>query len=79
MSDAELIVVGTFWNQIDAELAQGALEAGGIESMISADDAGGLRPHLSLTRGVRLLVRAEDAANAGKILAESREPLSPRD
>jgi len=77
MSDAELVVVRTFLNQIDAELAQGALEAGGVESMISADDAGGLRPHLSVLSGVRLLVRAEDAEEAGKILGESSEsPLT---
>jgi len=71
MSDAELVVVGTFLNQIEAELAHGALEAGGIESVISADDAGGLRPHLTMS-GVRLLVRAEDAEHAGKILGESQ-------
>jgi hypothetical protein len=71
MSDAELVVVSTFSNHIDAELAQGALEAAGIESVISADDAGGLRPHLSLV-GVRVLVRAEDAERAGKILEQSQ-------
>jgi hypothetical protein len=48
-------------------MAQGALEAADIESMISADDAGGLRPHLWMG-GVRLLVRAEDAEQAVKIL-----------
>jgi hypothetical protein len=69
MSDAELVVVGTFLNHIEAELAQGTLAAGGLESMISADDAGGLRPHLSMMSGVRLLVRAEDAEEAGKILS----------
>jgi hypothetical protein len=74
MSDAELVVVGTFLNHIEADLAQGALEAGGIESMISADDAGGLRPHLSMMRGVRLLVRAEDAERAGKILESPSSP-----
>jgi hypothetical protein len=74
MSDAELVVVSTFLNHIEAELAQGALEAGGIESRISADDAGGLRPHLSML-GVRLLVRAEDAEQAGKILGESQIAL----
>jgi hypothetical protein len=73
MSDAELVVVGTFLNHIEAELAQGALEAGGIESMISADDAGGLRPHLSVMSGVRLLVRAQDGEEAGKILGESQQ------
>jgi hypothetical protein len=67
MSDTELVVVGTFLNQIEAHMAQGALEAADIESMISADDAGGLRPHLWMG-GVRLLVRAEDAEQAVKIL-----------
>jgi hypothetical protein len=71
MSDAELVVVSTFLNHIEAELAQGALEAAGIESLISADDAGGLRPHLPLS-GVRVLVRAEDAERAGRVLEESR-------
>jgi Putative prokaryotic signal transducing protein len=67
----ELVVVGTFLNQIEADMAQGALEAGDIESMISADDTGGLRPHLWMG-GVRLLVRAEDAEQASKILNLSK-------
>jgi len=71
MKDAELVVVGTFLNQIEAEIAQGALEAADIDSMISADDAGGLRPHLSMG-GVRVLVRAEDAERAGKVLGKSK-------
>jgi len=69
MSDTQLVVVSTFLNQIDAEMAQGALEAAQIESMVSADDAGGLRPHLWMG-GVRLLVRAEDAEQASEILAQ---------
>ena len=72
---AELIVVGTFLNHIDAEIAQGALAAADIESMVSADDAGGLRPHLWMG-GVRLLVRAEDADQAIKVLATPEEPFS---
>ena len=40
MTDAELMVVGTFLNRIEAEIAQGALEAADIESIVSADDAG---------------------------------------
>jgi len=70
MSDTELVVIGTFLNQIDADMAQGALEAAHIKSMISADDAGGLRPHLWMG-GIRLLVRAEDAKQASEILARS--------
>jgi hypothetical protein len=64
---AELVVVATFLNQIEADMAKGILETADIESMISADDAGGLRPHLWMG-GVRLLVRAEDAEQAIKIL-----------
>jgi hypothetical protein len=63
MSNTDLVVVGTFLNQIEADMAQGALEAAEIKSMISADDAGGLRPHLWMG-GVRLLVRAEDVEQA---------------
>jgi hypothetical protein len=62
-----LVVVRTFLNRIDADLAQGALEAAGIDAMVSADDAGGNRPGLWLG-GVRLLVREEDAQEAGKVL-----------
>jgi hypothetical protein len=64
---AELVVVATFLNQIEADMAKGILETADIESMISADDAGGLRPHLWMG-GVRLLVRVEDAEQAAKIL-----------
>jgi len=70
MSDAELVVVGTFLNKIDAEIAQGALQAADIESLVSADDAGGLRPTLWMS-GVRLLVRSEDAERAQEILDSS--------
>ncbi|HMD17493.1 MAG TPA: DUF2007 domain-containing protein [Terriglobales bacterium] len=67
MSNAELVVVGTFLNKVEAEIAQGALEAAEIESIVSADDAGGLRPSLWMG-GVRLLVRAEDAERAGRLV-----------
>jgi hypothetical protein len=70
VSDSELVVVGTFLNKVDAELAHGALGVAGIESMVSADDAGGLRPGLWMG-GVRLLVRAEDARRAAEILNRS--------
>jgi hypothetical protein len=67
MDNAELVVVGTFLNRIEAELAQGALEAADIKAIVSADDAGDLQPGLWMG-GVRLLVRAEDAEQAGAIL-----------
>ena len=63
----ELVAVGEFPNRIDAEVAQSALEADGIESMVSADDAGGVQPGLWLS-GVRLFVREADAVRALAIL-----------
>ena len=67
MPDVRLTTVGEFNNKIEAEIAQSVLESAGIESMVSADDAGGLRPSLWLS-GVRLLVREPDAARALEIL-----------
>ena len=71
MNDAELVVVATFLNKIDAETARSALQAADIESLVSADDAGGLRPTLWMS-GVRLLVRSEDAERAREILDPSK-------
>jgi hypothetical protein len=67
MDEPELVVVRTFGNRIDAELAHSALEAADIESTIMDDDGGGTQPELWL-RGVTLMVRAEDAARAAEIL-----------
>jgi len=68
MHDSELVVVGTFLNKIEADMAHNALEAADIESIVLADDAGGMRPHLWMS-GVRLLVRAEDAEQARVVLS----------
>ena len=68
MTDIELVAVRTFPTRIDAELARSALEAAEIEAMVSADDAGGIQIGLWLSRGVRLLVRAEDVNRAEAIL-----------
>jgi hypothetical protein len=65
----ELVVVQTYLNRIDAEVAHSALEAVNIDSMVQADDAGGTRPTLWMS-GVKLLVRAEDAERAIEILAK---------
>ena len=68
MDDEKLVAVGTYPNKIDAEIAQGALEAADIDAMVAADDAGGLQPGLWVGEGVRLLVRTEDAERAKEIL-----------
>ena len=68
MSDTELVVIRTFSNKFDADVAKSALDAAEIESMIRADDAGGMRPHLWFGQGVELLVRREDAERAAELL-----------
>ena len=67
MMNPELVLIRTYLNHFDAELARTALEAGGIDSMIRSDDCGGMRPHLWMG-GVELIVRSEDAAAADEIL-----------
>jgi hypothetical protein len=71
--DDTLVVIRTFLNHIDADIAHGALEAAGIDSLIRSDDCGGVRPHLWMG-GVALLVRDEDAERANEVL--STEPVS---
>ena len=75
MDDSELVVVQIFPDRIEAELAHSALEAAGIASMLRTDDVGGLRPHMALTNGVALIVRAEEAQAAAEVLAgDQRRP-----
>lgn len=62
-----LVVVGTYLNHFEADVARSALEAAEIDSIIRSDDCGGLRPHLWMG-GLALLVRAEDAEDAKAIL-----------
>lgn len=70
--DDELLVIRTFINNFEAQLAHSALEAAGIESLIRADDCGGSRP-----LDVELLVRAEDAARAEEVLTTEPAALEP--
>jgi hypothetical protein len=65
----DAIVLETFPNRIEAEMAAGLLEAEDIEVMIMADDAGGAYPMLQFIRGVKLMVAPEDEARAREILA----------
>jgi len=70
----DLVSVRTFLNHIDADLARTALEAAGIESVISADDAGGMETGLWVGPGVRLLVNRNDLQEADAVLSESIDP-----
>ena len=68
MTHQELVVVRTFLNRMEAELARSALEASEIDATVSVDDAGGTEPGLWVATGVRLLVRQEDVGRAEDVL-----------
>ena len=74
MQNDELVIIKTFPNVIAAEMARSALDAAEIDSFLQSDDSGHLDPALSLTNGVKLLVRAEDAAEAAEVLEQGMPP-----
>jgi Putative prokaryotic signal transducing protein len=63
-----MVEIGAYPTRSDAELAQTALTAAGIESVLATDDAGGAYP-FDFSGGARLLVDEADADDAAKILA----------
>src|SRR6266849_148784 len=74
MDHSKLIVVQAFATQAEADLAKSMLESAGIDSMIQADRAGGMRDHLAWSGfGFKVLVREEDAATARDVLTPPRD------
>ena len=67
MSSSSLITISTFRSTADAQIAKGILDEVGIDSMIRADNAGGMYPAIS---GADLLVRSEDVAKAHDALQD---------
>lgn len=61
MKSTDLVAVATFPSPADAQIARGVLSDAGIDSMIRADDAGGMYPAIG---GAELLVRSEDLEQA---------------
>jgi len=75
MRDDDLVVVNTFSNQFEADMALSALEGAEIDAVIQADTAGGMRPHIAwASGGFKVLVREEDALEAKEILASQTRP-----
>jgi hypothetical protein len=71
MKSSDLAVVSTFPSTVDAQIAKGILDEVGIESMIRADNAGGMYPAIS---GAELLVRTEDLEKANDALHRRHHP-----
>lgn len=66
----DFVVVKTFNNRLEAEIAKGFLQANGIESIIQSDDEGGMSPFpfKPTSAGARLLVKKSDSQEAEKLL-----------
>jgi hypothetical protein len=77
-SDPDLVVVGTFNTRPEADVAKSALDAADIESMVLADDAGGVQPGLWEGRGVAVVVNRADEPAARDIITSCAEK-PPRD
>ena len=71
MKSSDLIAVSTFRSTADAQIAKGILDEVGIESMIRADNAGGMYPAIS---GAELLVRSKDSDKAHDALHRRHRP-----
>jgi len=74
------VVIRTFSNEIEAEMAISALEAAGIEAVMLRDDCGGVQPAMGWTAGVRLEVSDGDVEAAIEVLdAPAEDVTEPAD
>jgi hypothetical protein len=68
MDNRKLVLIKTFANEIDAEVAKQHLQSHGIDARVSKDDCGGMRPWLQGQQGVVLQVFENESDKANKIL-----------
>ena len=69
MDPSKLVLVQAFGSEGEADIAKSVLESAGIDAVIQADRAGGMRDHLAWSGfGFKLLVREQDAAAAYELL-----------
>ena len=64
----DLVIVKIFTSRWEADLAKHILESHGIQTMIKADDEGGMMPSLQMINGVQVLVRKKDKDKARELL-----------
>ncbi len=66
--ESELIVIRSYQGCLEADPAKSVLEAAGIESMIRGAGVSRRYRGLAVTGSIELLVQAEDAEDAERIL-----------
>ena len=68
----KLVCIKTYPNRVEAEIAKGLLKENNIKAMVTADDAGGMRPDLLWgTGGAKLLVQEKDKEKALFLLEDN--------
>ena len=72
----ELVPLGTYNTLTEANLVKARLQAEGIEALVQSDDAGSMTPTLITVRGVKVLVRVDDRADAMDCLERMLGPGS---
>jgi len=78
MDHSKLVVVQSYGLRTDAELAMGMLEDAGIQAMLQADTAGGMRKHLAWSgTGFKVLVLEKDAGAARDLLTPDKASEIP--
>jgi hypothetical protein len=76
-AQTDLVTIRTFASESEAQIAKSVLDAFGIDSILSHDDCGGQRPHLTLTGGIQLIVNSADAERTEEVLtSQVEEPES---
>ena len=76
MADSELVIVHTYSNRPEAEMAKSALDAAEIAAFVRSDDGGGMETGLWRGNGVEIVVRAEDAEAAREVLDLPARPVA---
>ena len=64
----DIVEVARFFNIIEGEVACARLRSEKIKAYLKTDNAGGIHPELNFTRGMRLMVLAEDEDLARQLL-----------
>lgn len=71
-NEEKLVTIKTYFNQMEAEIEKGKLEANGIEAMLSDTQTNALSPIFNqATGGIKLQVLSHEVENAIKILEEN--------
>lgn len=74
-----LVPVAVCGSRIEAELKRSVLDAEGIQTGLSADDAGGMHPEMTYCGSFRLIVPESEAERAQAVLRELDEQRLPPD